>query len=596
MNIRVGTVQEAIELAARMPEFSNPYNLESPDTPPPELDQVLVAEDDGLAVGFRAGLRYSADTFVVWLAGVLPTYRRRGVAGALYRSQKDWLKSQGYRFIRTHVRNSNRVMLRILVDHGYQIVEVVRYGDVQRNKVVFIKNLHDEDAPMTATSLVVGLLRDLRQPADVTLRARLRDLTISWLRAKYSGAIIEGPTVAAIVDRAARRGHRYCLIMTPGTIVGHAWELGLVPTLERWARDQDIVVAGATTRREESGCHVVEPTLLIDVARFNGAEHGHAQQSDANHISVAAGVPVHGLPSEIADTLLDINPRNDEQAVALDAVFRNGLEGAVDGSVFDSPQAKFLTAVQRQIQHCRQGIFVWNFEDYDDVDAGSSSWRGPVSTLYSVAAGLKTNWILHARGFDEGTRLVYFDYSEQALNFKRLLHADWDGQDYPEFLRYLFRTIRPETAFYQLWGGCRPEDVGSDSLQTMWEREIVRWGGEGVIRDHWRRARHLRVEYVLCNVLENTSPLLAVMRDEPSSVIWWSNVFFTFYSNWFYRLNERRALYQTFVRGVTARNPGVLIYGVDYNNIPIKGVRAKEYSDAYFQVEDDCLEPRRVRD
>ena len=41
---------------------------------------------------------------------------------------------------------------------------------------------------------------------------------------------------------------------------------------------------------------------------------------------------------------------------------------------------------------------------------------------YSVAAGLKSNWILQTHGFDDKTTLVYLDYSEQALRFKRLLH------------------------------------------------------------------------------------------------------------------------------------------------------------------------------
>ena len=109
MKIRTGSVEEAVELAKRIPDFSNPYNLNSPDAVLPKLDHVLIAEQDGEPVGFRAGIRHSPDTFAVWLAGVLPEYRRQGIGGALYRSQKEWLKSQGYRFIRTHARNSNRV-------------------------------------------------------------------------------------------------------------------------------------------------------------------------------------------------------------------------------------------------------------------------------------------------------------------------------------------------------------------------------------------------------------------------------------------------------------------------------------------------------
>ncbi len=72
MKIRTGSVQEAVDLAKRMPDFTNPYNLNAPETALPKLDHVLIAEQDGAAVGFRAGSRYSNDTFAVWLAGVLP--------------------------------------------------------------------------------------------------------------------------------------------------------------------------------------------------------------------------------------------------------------------------------------------------------------------------------------------------------------------------------------------------------------------------------------------------------------------------------------------------------------------------------------------
>lgn len=213
MKIRNGSVEEAVELAKRMPDFSNPYNLNSPDAVLPKLDHVLIAEQDGVPVGFRAGSRFSPDTFAVWLAGVLPEYRKQGVGGALYRCQKEWLKSQGYRFIRTHARNSNRVMLKILIDNGYQVVDVVSYGDVPRNKIVFVKNLWDEDTSMNAGALIIGLLRTQNPLLDRELQGWLRDITISWLRFKYTGRIIEDSSVDAILDRATHSGHRYCLIL-----------------------------------------------------------------------------------------------------------------------------------------------------------------------------------------------------------------------------------------------------------------------------------------------------------------------------------------------------------------------------------------------
>jgi GNAT superfamily N-acetyltransferase len=585
MKIRTGTIQEAVDLARRIPDFTNPYNLDDPGTPMPKLDHVLIAEEDGVPVGFRAGYRHSPDTFAVWLAGVLPGYRRRGIAGVLYRTQKNWLVSRGYRFIRTHVRNANRVMIKILVDNGYHVVDVVRYADVGRNKVVFVKNLREEDDRMNAGSLIVGLLKPAGPGQGRGLDGWLRDITISWLRFKYPGRIIEGPSVDEILRRACASSQKYCFILTHGTIISHAWELGFVGTLEAWANDREFLAAGEVPG-EGDPCR----GLLVDLESYERL----ARPRDLVAASLAAGIPVQPLPDSIAATLLNIAPEDDRQAESLKDLLGDAIAvKTLDPSAMGAGQFKFLTGVQRQVQNSRRGIFVWNFESYDDVNEPPADFAPPVSTLYSVAAGLKTNWILQTHGFDEKTRLVYFDYSEQALQFKKLLHEEWDGEDYPDFLRHLFRTLRPGEAFYQLWGGFSPEDMAWDTVGEAWTREIARWGGEAVIKENWRRARDLRVEYVLCNILEDQTPLLDRMDDRPNSVIWWSNVFFTFYSNWFHRIEERRAIYEGFIRRLT--RPDVLIYGNDYNNIPINAVRAAEYANVYFQAEDDYLEPRKIR-
>ncbi len=632
MIIRNGTVEEAVTLARRMPDFSNPYNLNSADTPPPKLDHILIAEKDGVPVGFRAGYRHSPDTFAVWLAGVLPEFRRKGIGGELYRRQKEWLKSQGYRFLRTHVRNSNRVMLRILVDNGYQVVDVVRYDDVKRNKIVFIKNLSPE-SPIPASALVVGVLRESDPARDRALWDKLRDLTISWLRFKYRGRVIEESSVNAILDRAVEAGHQYCLVLNVGSIVSHAWQLGFVRTLEDWCRARDFFIAGQILQQQESACGISSHALLVNLQRYAdlsrpaygdtgktpveislpaAATGVSIEQSLAPggktamrvpsqpgwsfvSASLAAGIPVERLPAAMTESILNIAPTSAEQAGLLKDTFGMKIASAnLETDAFTEGQRKFLTAVQRQVQNSRKGIFVWNFESYDDV-VHDAEKQSPISTICTVAAGLKTNWILEARGFNENTRLVYFDYSDQALTFKKLLHSEWNGENYPDFLRYLFTKIQPGEAFYQLWGGFSPENVGWDAVEETWRQEVAKWGGAGVIKDHWRRAQAMNVEYVLCNVLDDPSPLIQRMDNRPNSVIWWSNVFFTFYSNWCYTIEERRAIYNRFLRSVAERSPETLIYGNDYNNIAVTAVPAGQYASVYFQTEDDCLEPRLIR-
>ena len=421
-------------------------------------------------------------------------------------------------------------MLKILVDNGYQIVDVVSYGDIPRNKIVFVKNLWEQEAVMTAGALIIGLLRTHNPFLDPPLQAWLRDITISWLRFKYSGRIIEDSTVDAILDQASQSGHNYCLILTHGTIVSHAWELGLVRTIEAWANERTFLAAGEIMQPGDSCCGILPRGLLVDLQRYrdlskpgfgdagtspvevalpapaagragdetenasiqpNGKRaHARSGQPGWNLVSasLAAGVPVLRLPKAISATLLNIAPENSQQAEHLKAILGNSIATEeLDSRSLGADQLKFLTGVQRQVQNSRRGIFVWNFESYEEVNQPPADFKAPVSTIYTVAAGLKTSWILQTHGFDEQTRLVYFDYSQQALEFKKLLHEQWNGEDYPEFLRYLFKKIQPGEAFYQLWGGFSPQDMAWDTVNDAWTREIVRWGGEAVIKEHWRR-------------------------------------------------------------------------------------------------------------
>ena len=66
----------------------------------------------------------------------------------------------------------------------------------------------------------------------------------------------------------------------------------------------------------------------------------------------------------------------------------------------------------------------------------------PIKKLYSVAASFKPNMILHKFGFYDDTEVVFYDYSKQALAFKKLLIKEWDGEDYPSFLDYAVQNIK----------------------------------------------------------------------------------------------------------------------------------------------------------
>ena len=152
-------------------------------------------------------------------------------------------------------------------------------------------------------------------------------------------------------------------------------------------------------------------------------------------------------------------------------------------------QRQFLDSIDDQVKDSRKGVFLFNLESYQDVVERPDNFTPPVSSLYSVAAGFKPNMMLHTLGFDNSTRMVFFDYSTTALEMRKVINTEWDGEDFPRFVRYLMKQFPPGEVFYQLWAGLSPDEIAWDDLEQLWRNEIDKWGGEAAIKKHWMAFR-----------------------------------------------------------------------------------------------------------
>jgi len=264
---------------------------------------------------------------------------------------------------------------------------------------------------------------------------------------------------------------------------------------------------------------------------------------------------------------------------------------SLDGHLMDlgpnlEAGAKFFSFLEEICEKASRGVFVLNYEPYDDVEEPPAGFSAPISTLYCVAAGLKPNRILETHAFDAASRVVFFDYSEHALDFRRRLDAEWDGHDYPAFLQAEFS--RSDGAHYFLWPGANPESMDWPEMERLWTAELDCWGGAEVFAAHWRRYCGLRREYLRCNVL-HPDPLLERIRDEPGAVIWWSNAFCTVYTARRYGLEEKRRLYEDWIQRMATAAPNIFVYGSDHANSSVNGLTAREYCESYFRLGGDPL-------
>lgn len=104
---------------------------------------ILVASIEDRPVGFFIGFELKPNTFFGWLCGVLPDYRRQGIASQLLEALQAWATTENYDIVRFECHNQTRPMLHMAIAHGYDIVGVRWDSERASNLVIFEKLLSE---------------------------------------------------------------------------------------------------------------------------------------------------------------------------------------------------------------------------------------------------------------------------------------------------------------------------------------------------------------------------------------------------------------------------------------------------------------------
>jgi GNAT superfamily N-acetyltransferase len=101
----------------------------------------LVARLGRDPVGFFLGFELKPTVFFAWFYGVLPEYRRLGIASRLMEAVHEWAREQGYESLRFECHNQHRPMLHLAIAKEYDIVGMRWDPDRGENLVIFEKVL-----------------------------------------------------------------------------------------------------------------------------------------------------------------------------------------------------------------------------------------------------------------------------------------------------------------------------------------------------------------------------------------------------------------------------------------------------------------------
>jgi GNAT superfamily N-acetyltransferase len=102
----------------------------------------MVARIQDRPVGFTIGFELKPSVFFSWFYGVLPDFRRQGIASQLMEAVHSWATSNEYEAIRFECHNQHRPMLHLAIALGYDIVGIRWDPDRGANLVLFQKTLN----------------------------------------------------------------------------------------------------------------------------------------------------------------------------------------------------------------------------------------------------------------------------------------------------------------------------------------------------------------------------------------------------------------------------------------------------------------------
>lgn len=103
----------------------------------------MIARIKDRPVGFFLGFELKPTTFFAWFYGVLPDFRRQGIATQLMEAVHEWTREQEYESIRLECHNSARSMLHLAIELGYTVAGIRWDPDRGDNLVIFEKTLND---------------------------------------------------------------------------------------------------------------------------------------------------------------------------------------------------------------------------------------------------------------------------------------------------------------------------------------------------------------------------------------------------------------------------------------------------------------------
>ncbi|MDW3211602.1 MAG: GNAT family N-acetyltransferase [Reichenbachiella sp.] len=141
--VRKGSIEEVVRLSNEIPEFDNPHDKEVyEDRLKSKKHLIAIAQVEGELAGFKVGYdKLGNSSFYTWMGGVLPKFRKMGVAKVLADFQEQYAIEEGFDSVILKTRNRHKNMLHFALKSGFEIIEVEPRVESSENRILLKKQL-----------------------------------------------------------------------------------------------------------------------------------------------------------------------------------------------------------------------------------------------------------------------------------------------------------------------------------------------------------------------------------------------------------------------------------------------------------------------
>ena len=189
----------------------------------------------------------------------------------------------------------------------------------------------------------------------------------------------------------------------------------------------------------------------------------------------------------------------------------------------------------------KAGVYVYNTDNMKS-EYYHLKKEDVLDTLYVVASGWKPLAFLEAATWNDKTRMVYLDYSDSALNFRKWLVHHWDGKNYNDTIKYYMENV--DTHFSPLF-------FAHQDYNPEWEKHLEFFGGQANWEIIWNKYKKLEHRYLKIDLFGDLTELIDDMKSRTgNNFIWVSNSFYTEACLRNFKPKELNYKYKTFIDSI----------------------------------------------